>query len=421
MVLAHAAVHTLADAQALDAADPLAAFRQQFWIPPSPQGGPSIYFCGNSLGLQPRAARARIEDTMRAWEQQGISGYFEAGGWGGYTEQVKAPLAQLVGAHPDEVAAANTTTVNINLLLSSFYRPEGSRRKIAVEARAFPSDRYAAASILRARGADPRTDLIELEPRPGEDLLRTEDVVATLQSRDDIALLLLAAVNYYTGQAFDLAPIIAAAHAQGICVGVDLAHAIGNVPMQLHAWGADFAVWCSYKYLNAGPGAVGGLYVHRRHHSDDRGRLEGWWGNAPASRFLMRPWFEPGLGAEAWVQSSPPAPMLALLIAGLEGHSAAGSEALRQKSLALTGLLEQRIDSLPPGRVQIITPRAPQQRGAQLSLRVGAERKDLYQSLMAAGVVCDWREPDVIRVAPVPLYNTFAEVWQFVELLRKLL
>ena len=412
---------TRAQAEALDAADPLALWRAQFAIPTGPDGQPCLYFCGNSLGLQPKAAHARMGELMRTWAEQGIAGYFGDGGWGPYAERVKAPLARLVGAHPDEVAAANTLTVNLHLMLSAFYQPTSQRWKILVEEKAFPSDRYAAASQLRARGYDERAGLVELTPRPGESTLRTDDIVATLERADDVALLLLAGINYYTGQLFELEPIIAAAQRRGIVVGVDLAHAIGNVPLELHRWGADFAAWCSYKYLNAGPGAVGGLFVHRRHHELTSSRLEGWWGYAPEGRFLMRPWFEGAVGADAWVMSSPPAPMLALLAAGLEPFEAVGLPALRAKSLQLTALLEQRLATLPAGQVEVITPRDPAQRGAQLSLRVGAHRKSLYQALTARGVVGDWREPDVIRVAPVPLYNRYADVWRLVELIRELL
>jgi kynureninase len=412
------AVLSLPAAQALDAADPLAPWRERFVHPVTANGERALYFCGNSLGLQPVSAQAKLGELLADWGQLGVAGH-SIGRWAHYSEQVKAPLAQLVGALPHEVAAANSLTANLSLMLASFYRPTRQRRKILVEAMAFPSDRYAAASMLRANRFDDKSNLIELEPRPGEATLRTKDIVALLKQADDVALLLLGGVNYYTGQAFELEPIIAAARSNGIMVGIDLAHAIGNVPMEMHAWGADFAVWCSYKYLNAGPGAVGGFFVHERHHADSAGRQEGWWGNRAETRFQMRPWFEAAQGADAWVLSTPPAPMLALLAAGLEPFEQVGLSALRAKSVALTGKLYDSLMELNLPGVQVITPEDPAQRGAQLSIRTAAGGRAIFDKLSAQGVVADWREPDVIRVAPVPLYTSYADVARLIELLTK--
>lgn len=406
-------------ASQLDADDPVAACRQRFHLPRMANGEPCIYFCGNSLGLQPKTVREAVEQVLTDWQTLGVDGHFTAKPpWLSYHELVCAPLARLVGAQPLEVVAMNTLTVNLHLMLVSFYRPTPTRHKILIESRAFPSDQYAVASQLRFHGFDPSEALIEAQPRASEAYLRTEDLIATIeQLGESLALILLGGVNYYSGQAFDLAAITRAGHDQGSVVGFDLAHAAGNLMLQLHDWQVDFAVWCSYKYLNAGPGGIAGCFVHDKHaRRSDLPRFAGWWGHNKSTRFAMPPEFEPLPGAEGWQISNSPILSLAALRAALEMFDEAGMPSLRAKSERLTGYLEYLLGLLPDERFEIITPRDPQQRGAQLSIRVHPNGKRVHEHLIQAGVVCDWREPDVIRVAPVPLYNTFEEVFRFVEI-----
>jgi kynureninase len=404
-----------------DRLDPLAPFRERFHIPPGADGRPCVYLCGNSLGLQPRAARALVEQELDDWARLGVEGHFRGRSpWYGYHEQFRESGAHLVGALPGEVVMMNSLTVNLHLMMATFYRPSERRTKLLVDEPTFPSDLYAVASQVRHHGLDPAEHLLKVGPRPGEDLLREEDVEALLQERgEEVALCLFNGVNFLTGQFLDVARLTRAAHEAGCVAGWDLAHAAGNVVLRLHEWDVDFAAWCSYKYLNAGPGAVAGVFVHERHGAN-RGlpRLAGWWGNDPATRFRMQleSEFMPREGADGWQVSNPPILALAPLRASLDLFDEAGVTSLRVKSERLTGYLEWLLDRLPSGTVEVVTPREPSRRGCQLSLRVRGGRAVLRQ-LEEAGVVCDFREPDVIRVAPVPLYNTFDDVRRFVSLL----
>lgn len=405
----------------LDAHDPLAGFRARFHIPRDKDGAELTYLCGNSLGLQPRSVRAFIEQELKDWEALGVDAHFRAQHpWMPYHQLLTEQTAGLVGARPAEVVVMNSLTVNLHLMMVSFYRPTPARHQILMEAHAFPSDQYAVQSQLRYHGHDPATALIEIGPRPGERAIRSEDVEARLErDGDQIALVLLGGVNYYTGQAFDMGRLARAARGRGCVIGYDLAHATGNIPLQLHDWGVDFAVWCSYKYLNAGPGCTAGCFVHERHGRRDMPRFAGWWGTNPQTRFLMGPDFDAIPGAEGWQVSNPPIVSLAALRASMEIFAEAGIDRLRAKSERLTGYLEFLLSRDRPGGFSILTPADPSERGAQLSLLVPAGGRALFQALSAAGIVCDWREPGVIRVAPVPLYNTFSDVYHFTEVFRR--
>lgn len=411
-------------ADALDEADPLAGCRAQFNIPRHSDGNEFAYFCGNSLGLQPRAARERVCEALDDWATLAVEGHFAAKRpWYPYHEALRAPGARLVGAEPHEVVFMNGTTVNLHLMLASFYRPNGARRCILIEDAAFPSDLYAVQTQIRHHGLDPADALIVARPRPGEPTLRTADLIETIESAGPrLALVMLSGVNYYTGQYFDLPAITAAAHRVGALAGFDLAHAAGNVPLSLHAWGVDFAVWCTYKYLNSGPGAVAGCFVHERHARDTtRPRLGGWWGNDPATRFRMHleAEFRPVASADAWQLSNPPILALAPVLASLEIFDAVGMAALRKKSLALTAYLRELLGRMPSSRYSILTPRAEAEHGCQMSILISERGRELFKALSEAGIVCDFREPDVIRVAPVPLYNRFADVWRFAQVLAE--
>jgi kynureninase len=401
----------------MDARDPLAMFRQQFHMPPGPDGSPSVYLCGHSLGLQPKSARAYIEQELEDWATLGVEAHFHGRHpWMPYHRFLTDNMAGIVGAKPLEVVVMNSLTVNLHLMMVSFYRPTPQRHKIVVEASAFPSDQYAFSSQIRFHGFDPATSLIELTPRPGKASIRPEDIDALLESEGSaIALVLLGGVNYATGELFDVEAITRAGHAQGCVVGFDLAHAAGNVPLRLHDWDADFAVWCNYKYLNGGPGCVGGCFVHERHaQAFDRPRFAGWWGHDQESRFLMGPHFHPMPGADGWQLSNPSIMSMAPLRASLEIFAAAGMQQLREKSESLTGYLEFLLDQHSSGDFTVLTPREPDRRGAQLSLRLNRDGRSICDRLIEQGIVCDWREPDILRVAPVPLYNTYADVYRFV-------
>ena len=408
-------------ALALDQGDELRAFRTQFSMPRNSSGEELTYLCGNSLGLAPLAARARVLEELDDWERLGVHGHEQGRrAWIGYAERLAPPLAQLAGALPGEVVAMNSLTVNLHLLLASFYRPTGARFRILIEAGAFPSDRHLVTSQIRWHGLDPAMALIELAPRPGEELLRMEDIEARIGAEGaSLALVLWPGVQYRTGQAFELAPIVRSAHQVGAMTGFDLAHAIGNVPLALHDSGADFAAWCSYKYLNCGPGAIAGAFVHQRHGDDTRlPRLSGWWGSNPATRFRMGSEFELTPGAAGWQLSNPPILSAAPLFASLELFAAAGMERLRAKSLQLTAFLHDTLLATCAGEIEIITPADPRQRGCQLSVRVlcGNERaRRIFAALERRGVVGDWREPDTIRLAPVPLYNSYLDAWRATE------
>ena len=409
------------DSASLDAADPLARFRERFFIPRATNGNEVIYLTGNSLGLQPKTARGYVEQELSDWEMLGVEGHVKAKNpWLPYHEFLTEPTSRIVGALPSETVVMNALTVNLHLLLVSFYRPTAIRRKIVIEKGAFPSDRYAVASQILFHGDAVDAQLIELAPRDGETTLRTEDIIETIEHDGaSIALILLGGVNYYTGQAIDMKAIAAAGHQAGAVVGFDLAHAAGNLELKLHDWNVDFAVWCSYKYLNGGPGAVGGIFVHERHaNSFNLPRFAGWWGNNKDTRFLMEPEFEPLSGAEGWQLSNPPILQMAALRASLEIFDEAGMSNLRQKSEKLTGYLQRLLDQIGGDRLSVITPRNSTERGCQLSIRVKNADKRLLNAISERGVCADWREPDVIRVAPVPLYNSFADVYRFTEILK---
>lgn len=405
-------------AEKMDLDDPLKGFREKFHIPKTKEGKDVIYFAGNSLGLQPKTVRSYVEQELADWESMGVEGHIHAKHpWLPYHEFLTENTAMLVGALPEEVVNMNSLTVNLHLMLVSFYRPNKSRFKIMIESNAFPSDHYAVQSHLRYHGFDPAEGLIEMKPRDGEDTIRTEDILAKIEDEgDSIALVMFAGVNYYTGQAFDIGRITEAAHAKGITAGFDLAHAAGNLKLELNKWDVDFAVWCSYKYLNAGPGAIAGAYVNRRHLLDmSIPKFWGWWGQDKATRFLMHHDFQPIPTVESWQLSNPPILQLAALRASLDAFAEAKIENLRAKSELMTGYLEFLLKK--NNNISIITPEDPAGRGCQLSLRAAKEGKKLHTRLNEAGVICDWREPDVIRIAPVPLYNTFTDVWQFVDMM----
>ncbi|MBL4847364.1 MAG: kynureninase [Planctomycetes bacterium] len=421
-----------AGARALDAGSELASTRERFLIPPSPahESREAIYLCGNSLGLQPKTLRPALLAELDDWGRLGVEGHFHGKHpWFSAHEPLRAPAARLVGAEPHEVVVMNSLTVNLHLLMASFFRPEGQRTKILIDAPTFPSDVYAVKSQLRFHGLDPAEHLLVVGPRDGEHTLRTEDVLETLEREGDrIALLLLGGVNYYTGQLLPLGKVTSAAQAKGCVVGVDLAHAAGNAVLKLHEWGVDFAAWCNYKYINSGPGALGGAFVHERHlgrgGAEDfaaftaRPRFEGWWGNEPESRFQMGPEFVPVKAADAWQLSNPPILALTPVRVSLELFEEIGIDRLREKSLRLTGYLEQLLDGISDQGLEVITPRDPDQRGCQLSILAHNDPEGLHARLQAAGVICDFRRPNVIRVAPVPLYNTFLDCYEFAEVLR---
>ena len=409
----------------LDRADPTGRFRDRFHLPAAPAGHDGVYLCGHSLGLQPRSVAARVERELQRWAQLGIRAYFEEPApWYPYSETVRPGLARLVGATPEEVVAMNALTVNLHLMLATFYQPTATRRRILIEDGAFPSDRYAVRSQIELHRLDPDDTLVRVAPRDGERTLRTDDIESRLdRDGDAIALVLLPGVQFQTGQRLDLQRITAAARRCDCRVGFDLAHAVGNVPLALHDWDVDFAVWCSYKYLNAGPGAVAGCFIHARHHaSHGLSRLTGWWGTDPDTRFVMHPddRFVPQPGAAGWQISTPPILALAPLGASLEMFDEVGLDVLRDRSLRLTAWLRTLLNDLGPDLVEVVTPVDPESHGAQLSLCwLGDDPKAVVEELATEGIVCDFREPDVIRVAPVPLYNTFVDVWRFVDALRR--
>ncbi|WP_430388686.1 kynureninase [Dyella sp. 20L07] len=414
---------TLAWAQAQDATDPLRSFRDEFLIPPH-EGRDSHYFCGNSLGLQPRAVRPALSAELDYWGELGVEGHFKGRlPWMDYHEFVRDDLAAVVGAQPSEVVAMNTLGVNLHLMMVSFYRPTPERHAILIEAGSFPTDRYAVESQVRFHGFDPATSLIELEgdePNGLISMAAIERVLAEHGSR--IALVMLPGIQYRTGQAFDLAAITRLANRHGCMVGFDLAHAVGNLPLQLHDSGADFAIWCSYKYLNSGPGAVGGAFVHERHARTELPRFAGWWGHDKTTRFQMGPQFIPTYGADGWQLSNPPILALAPLRVSLEIFRRAGMSRLREKSLRLTGYLEWLVRTQLNHVLEVVTPADTERRGAQLSIRVlgGRERgRSLFEYLMDNGIIGDWREPDVIRISPTPLYNRFADCWAFAEAVKE--
>jgi kynureninase len=406
----------------MDATDPLASYRERFHLPQGQDGRNLIYFCGNSLGLQPKQVRADVERELEEWARLGVHGHFKGDTpWYSYEELFRDSGARLVGGRPGEVVMMNSLTVNLHLMMATFYRPTPERYKIVVEVPTFPSDLYAVQAQLRHHGYDSSVGLLSWRPSSRDHRLGTEDLEGILaQEGSHIALVLLSAVNFFSGQWLDLERITSVAKRHGCVVGWDLAHAAGNVILHLHDWRVDFAVWCSYKYLNAGPGAVAGCFVHETHGRNlDLPRLAGWWGNDPRTRFQMdqEAGFVPRPGASGWQVSNPPILAMAPLRASLALFDEVGMPALRAKSERLTGYLEFLLDQIPGNGFEIITPREPARRGCQLSILVRDQPKRLLRALEDEGVVCDFREPDVIRVAPVPLYNSFHEVWTFARLL----
>ena len=412
----------LAYAKSLDSQDELKTYRDQFHMPLRPNGDPYVYLCGNSLGLQPKSTKNAIAQELEDWKNLGVEGHFHAKNpWLPYHEFLTNAMAKVVGAKPEEVVVMNTLTVNLHMMMISFYRPTAKRNKIIIEADAFPSDKYAAESQIRLHGYDPKECLIELKARSGEVCLREEDIKHTIEANgEELALIMLGNTNYYTGQYFDMHKITEWGHAVGSYVGFDCAHGAGNYPLQLHDSGCDFAVWCNYKYLNSGPGGMGGAFVNERHHNQKSlPRLEGWWGHNKETRFKMRDAFEPMPTVEAWQLSNPPIMAMAAVWASLKIFEEVGMEKLRKKAIALTGYTEFLVKSLGKDVINIITPSDPNQRGSQLSIQVKSADKSIFDTLTEKGVIADWREPDVIRISPVPMYNSFEDAWNFYQLLKE--
>jgi kynureninase len=419
--------NTIEFAQELDRTDPLKKFRGRFHIPQH-KSKDTIYFTGNSLGLQPKSARAYVEKEMDAWEKYAVDGHFRSGNpWMSFHERFSDQLGKIVGALPEEVVVMGQLTVNLHLLLTSFYRPDKKRFRIICEAMAFPSDQYALESQVRLHGFDPKEAIVEVAPPEGEAVIRTEDILSTINRyKDDLALVLFGGINYYNGQVFDMKKITDAAHKAGAYAGFDLAHAAGNIELKLHEWNVDFACWCSYKYLNSSPGGVAGIFIHKKHVTDPEiPRLAGWWGYEKETRFQMKPGFRPIPTAEGWQLSNGPVLLLAAHKASIDLFAEAGMPALLQKSRALTGYLFYLLDEMNKGQrekvIRVITPSNDGEHGCQVSMFMMQKGKAIHEALIENGVVADWREPNVIRVAPVPLYNTFEDVWKFGSIIKKIL
>ncbi|MFX1512860.1 MAG: kynureninase, partial [Promethearchaeota archaeon] len=396
-------------AEEMDTQDPLSSYRERFLIPKNSTGETLIYFLGNSLGLQPKQTRKYVETILADWEKFGVEAYFYGEiPWIQYSDSIIENLARIVGAKPTEITLMNSLTVNLHLLFVSFYRPTPKRNKVLIEEKAFPSDQYAIKSQMRFHGFDPEKTLLQVNTNPGEKYIHTEAITEVIEREgDSIALIWLGGVNYYSGQAFDLETITKVGHQEGCIVGFDLAHAVGNIILKLHDWNVDFAVCCTYKYLNGGPGGPGGGFVHEKHgETQTVSRFEGWWGNKRDTQFLMRDDIDPIVGAGGWQISTPSILRMAPLKASLEIFDEISMKKLREKSIRLTGYLEFLINQMASDEFIIITPEDPDQRGCQLSIRTLKNGKQLYDHLTKSGIFCDWREPDVIRVAPVPLYNT---------------
>lgn len=413
--------HTLAFAKKQDKADPLRKYRSQFYFPKH-NGKRTTYLCGNSLGLQPKGIKKALIAELDHWAEHGVEGHFRGEmPWMYYHKFLTPQTARLVGAKESEVVVMNTLTVNLNLMMASFYRPTKTRYKIIMEAGAFPSDQYAMETNAKLHNLDPSDVVIEVAPREGEEILRTEDILETIEKHgDSVAVVMFGGINYYTGQFFDLEKITKKGHKVGAIVGFDCAHAAGNMPLKLHDWGVDFAVWCSYKYLNSAPGGPSGVFIHERHGKKNQlPRYSGWWGHEEKTRFLMQKGFKPMEGAAGWQQSNAQILSMAAHKVSLDMFDEVGMDALRKKSVALTGFMEFLIERLneKKNRFNIITPKDPEFRGGQLSILTGDEGKKLFDYLTENGVVADWREPNVIRVAAVPMYNSFEDVWRFVGLL----
>jgi kynureninase len=405
-----------------DTEDELSSYRSAFVFPKSDNGHDKIYFCGNSLGLQPKSSRDHINQVLDDWAAMGVEGHSKAHpAWMPYHEILTDQMAAVVGAKPEEVVIMNSLTVNIHLLMVSFYRPSKNRYKILIEKPSFPSDRYAVISQITFHGYDPSASLVEIGPREGEYVIRQEDLEAAIEEHGEtLALIWLGNVNYYSGQAFDMARIASLGHQKGSVVGFDLAHGAGNLDCDLHASGVDFAAWCTYKYLNSGPGGVSGIFVHERHrYNPDLPRFAGWWGHDKSRRFLMEPDFSLLPGAEGWQLSNPPILPMASLKASLDIFAEAGMSLLHNKRVSLSQYLYDLLSTLSNHQVEVITPGDPAQRGAQISMRLPSKNKELFHFLASKGVVADWREPDVIRLAPVPLYNSYMDVWQFYQWVKE--
>lgn len=418
--------NSLLFAKRLDDNDPLKDFRDQFIIP-SENGEGQIYFLGNSLGLQPKRTEAAIKEILRQWAQYGVEGFFKGDNpWLHYHDSLPKPLSKIVGALPQEIAVMNQLSVNLHLMLVSFYQPKGKRNKIICEAKAFPSDQYMFETHVKHYGFNPDDTIIEVAPRPGEHTIRTEDILATIEKyKDETALVLFSGINYYTGQLFDMPVITKAAQQAGAKVGFDLAHAAGNVSLHLHEWNIDFACWCSYKYLNAGPGAVGAVFIHERHHNESSlKRFAGWWGYDTATRFKMEKGFKPNAGANGWQLSTPAFMLYAAHKASLEVFEEAGWEKIQEKRELLNDwlwfLLSDINSNAKNKTIEFITPQNKKERGCQVSMLMLQRGREIFNALAEAGIMADWREPNVIRIAPVPLYNTFQEVWKFADTLKKL-
>jgi len=416
--------NTLAFALQMDESDPLKHFRNKFLFPKH-EGRDAIYLCGNSLGLQPVSAQKYLNEQLAVWQDFGVEGWFNAKDtWLSYHNGLTGTLAAIVGAKKEEITVMNSLTVNLHLLMVSFYKPSGNRYKIIMEAGAFPSDQYAVESQVKFHGYDPKDAIIEIFPREGEDTLRTEDILQTIEDNaSELALVLFSGINYYTGQFFDIPAITKAAHEAGARAGIDLAHAAGNVPLKLHDWDVDFACWCSYKYINSGPGGISGIFVHEKHFGDKAlNRFAGWWGYREDKRFLMAQGFEAAMGAEGWQVSTPPIMLMALHKASLEiFEEAGGIDTLRVKSELLTGYFEFLINKINQGSVKelfkIITPKNKWERGCQLSIVCNQNARETFNYLTQNGVIADWREPNVIRLSPVPLYNSFKDIFEACRIL----
>ena len=407
-----------------DQKDDLKHYRNLFHIPKDNQGNDWLYFTGNSLGLQPKSTKEYINQELEDWANLGVEGHFDAKNpWMPYHEFLTNSMAKIVGAKPIEVVIMNTLTTNLHLLMVSFYQPTKTKYKIVIESDAFPSDRYAVQTQLEFHGFDANEGLVEWKPRQGEELLRIEDLENILDEQgNEIALLLIGGVNYYTGQYLNLKRIAELGHSKNCMVGIDLAHGAGNIIPKLHDSGVDFAAWCTYKYLNSGPGSLGGLFVHEKHaHNTDLKRFAGWWSHNKSTRFNMRQPLDVIPGAEGWQLSNPPILSMAAIKASLDMFNNVGMDALRKKSIKLTGYFEFLINEIKNDKIKIITPSNPDERGCQLSIQVKDADKSLHQKLTDAHIITDWREPDVIRCAPVPLYNSFEDVYRMVEKLKEIL
>lgn len=408
--------NSLSFAQKLDSQDTLKSFRDYFFIPQH-QNKDVVYLCGNSLGLQPKNTLKAIEKELKKWEKFGVEGHFEGEqAWWQFRKPIKPLIASLLGADGSEVTIMNNLTTNLHLMLVSFYQPQGKRTKILMEAGAFPSDQYALETHLISRGINPQENIIEIAPRSGEHTLRTEDILQTIENiGEELALVMFGGVNYYTGQAFEMDKITQKGHEVGAMVGFDLAHAIGNLPLNLSSWGVDFAVWCSYKYLNSSPGGVSGVFIHKKYHQSNLPRFGGWWGQIEEERFLMKKGFKPIPEADGWQLSNEPILPMTVHQVSLEIFQEAGFNNLIAKSNLLTGYLYYLLTTYAKEYIEVITPAEPPHRGCQLSLFAKKDGKKLHQYLTQQGIITDWREPNVIRMAPVPLYNTFEDVYKAVN------